>query len=490
MAASRPSRLVVAALLSVAVLFACAAVATAFPAKYDLVVAEFTGDGYVSAHNSVITSFAAGAFWEDDTVPLNTENTPHMIILPDEVDSLFGISFWTQSGGGVKPCASQYQLTQALHPGTATAAGPRFWTHIDWSAPFGPDPGTTGVLVSADTYFGDYVRVSGNCNAGNGLLAGLGTRFRHLAACVVHPDGECSSTIRVPKHTQSCGVNCSTTYAGVITLKVQRFGNNPPLDPIPSLMLSLVAPDLPYLDTLPNLPIGGPYPPPPPVILTPPKDVGGTVDATVWIAKQPVLKLKGKVKAGTKAKLPAVLVRAGALAVQRITAPTQLIWRITFTPTGRPVRTISIPVYLLPKRKSATGGGSSPTITSVAFTGSAASPTVVIRGRNLGTKPAPSPARHPSGLNGCPTVAGDNGYDYGTSLYLAASSKNFSAGRSRPAFNEVDCLDLVVTRFTSNEVDFHFGPFYKSSYPQFALTPGLQVQVSVNGATANAVVKY
>jgi len=41
-------------------------------------------------------------------------------------------------------------------------------------------------------------------------------------------------------------------------------------------------------------------------------------------------------------------------------------------------------------------------------------------------------------------VAGDNGDDYGTSLYLEVPSKNFSGGRYRPSLNETECLDLVV----------------------------------------------
>jgi hypothetical protein len=131
-----------------------------------------------------------------------------------------------------------------------------------------------------------------------------------------------------------------------------------------------------------------------------------------------------------------------------------------------------------------------PTITSVTFTGSAANPTTVVHGTNLGKLPAPSPAAHPSGQNGCPTIAGDNGFDYGTSLYIAVPSQNWSGGRYRPSLNETDCLDLVVTKFTSTEVHFHFGPFYTKFYPQFSLAAGLQVTVVVNGARFNTTVTY
>ncbi len=131
-----------------------------------------------------------------------------------------------------------------------------------------------------------------------------------------------------------------------------------------------------------------------------------------------------------------------------------------------------------------------PTISSVTFSGGAANPKVSVRGANLGKPPAPNPSGHPSGLNGCPAVANDNGYDYGTSLYIAVPSANFSGGRYRSSANETDCLDLVVTKFTPTEVDFHFGPFYASAYPKFALTAGLQATIVVNRATAGVTVKY
>jgi hypothetical protein len=134
------------------------------------------------------------------------------------------------------------------------------------------------------------------------------------------------------------------------------------------------------------------------------------------------------------------------------------------------------------------GGGCTAHITSVAFSGGAADPSVAVHGTCLGSRPAPSPAGHPSGLNGCPVVAGDDGYDYGTSLYIAAQS--WSGGRYRPSLNETDCIDLVVTKFTSTEVDFHFGPFYTRFYPKFSLDAGATVAVVVNGASANATVKY
>jgi hypothetical protein len=128
-------------------------------------------------------------------------------------------------------------------------------------------------------------------------------------------------------------------------------------------------------------------------------------------------------------------------------------------------------------------------ITSAAFSGSAADPSITVRGSCLGSEPAPDPAQHPAGLDGCPALS-DDGYDYGTSLYLAAPAKGWSGGRYRPGLNETDCIDLVVTTFSPTEVVFHLGPFYKSVFPKFSLATGTQVTIAVNGTVASATVKY
>jgi hypothetical protein len=130
-------------------------------------------------------------------------------------------------------------------------------------------------------------------------------------------------------------------------------------------------------------------------------------------------------------------------------------------------------------------------ITSVTFGGTAANPTFVVRGTSLGTQPKPDPPVHPVGTSGCPVnVPVDDGYDYGTSLYIAVPARNWAGGRYRPSLNETDCIDLVVTRFTQTEVDLHFGRPYMSFYPKFSLDNGDVVEVGVNGATKTVHVKY
>ena len=109
---------------------------------------------------------------------------------------------------------------------------------------------------------------------------------------------------------------------------------------------------------------------------------------------------------------------------------------------------------------------------------------------DLARQPASNPSSHSSGLNGCPAVAGDTGYDYGTRVYFALPAENWAAGRYRPRMNETDCIDLVVTTFTPNQIAFHFGPFHTSQYPKFSLAPGIRVQVGINGATSATTVSY
>ena len=137
-----------------------------------------------------------------------------------------------------------------------------------------------------------------------------------------------------------------------------------------------------------------------------------------------------------------------------------------------------------------TPAGARPAITSVGFAGGPSDPSFLIRGNDLGALPKPDPPGHPSGLNGCPVVAGDTGYDYGTSLYLVGVSLDFSGGRYRPSSGETDCIDLVVTQFTESEIALHLGPFYLKFYKQFPFNNGEQVQFVVNGVQKSVDIKY
>ncbi len=142
----------------------------------------------------------------------------------------------------------------------------------------------------------------------------------------------------------------------------------------------------------------------------------------------------------------------------------------------------------------ASAAGGTATITSVTFSGTTASPTVTVRGSNLGQLPAPNPAYTPEGHPPlCPAPpSGNQGYDYGTSYYLADTSRNWSGGRYRPELNELDCIGLVTSSFSATEVMFTFGSAY-AQYQQkydYLLAEGDTYQLAINGATYQGTVHY
>jgi len=164
---------------------------------------------------------------------------------------------------------------------------------------------------------------------------------------------------------------------------------------------------------------------------------------------------------------------------------------LTFKPAHRSAVSVQRVVSLRPPLPSSgSPGPPSGQITSVKLLGPATNPSFVVKGTDLGPKPAPDRAQHPSGINSCPVTPGDNGYDYGTNLYIAFPAKNWSGGRYQPSLNETDCIDLVVTKFTQSEVDFHFGPFYVAHSKQFPIANGDEAQVVVNGAEKTVHMKY
>jgi hypothetical protein len=130
-------------------------------------------------------------------------------------------------------------------------------------------------------------------------------------------------------------------------------------------------------------------------------------------------------------------------------------------------------------------------ISSVTFSGTPQNPSIIVHGTNLGSKPGPNPAASPSNQPLCPvTINGNAGLDYGTSLYLADDARRMAAGRYRPEINELDCIGLIVTKFTPTEVDYRFGAYYAQVYPKYPLAAGDSIEVGVNGATKTVHVKY
>ena len=130
-------------------------------------------------------------------------------------------------------------------------------------------------------------------------------------------------------------------------------------------------------------------------------------------------------------------------------------------------------------------------INSVTVTGTPQNPAFVVQGMNLGTRPAPNPSGSPSNQPLCPVlIKGNAGLDYGTSLYVNDNTGNFSAGRYRSSLNELDCIGLVVTKFTPTEVDFRPGNAYQQFFPKYQINDGDAIEIAVNGVAKTVHIKY
>jgi hypothetical protein len=149
---------------------------------------------------------------------------------------------------------------------------------------------------------------------------------------------------------------------------------------------------------------------------------------------------------------------------------------------------------------SAGAEAAGPKITSVVISGTEAHPVVTITGHRLGKRPLPNPAYHPLGHPPLcppkPTLAPARyGFDYGTRLYIqdATQQPAWSAGRYRPSVNELDCIGIVLTKFTPSRVVFRLGAAYPTlpgSSTAFSLKEGDAFVVGVNGTRSSGKVHY
>ncbi len=156
----------------------------------------------------------------------------------------------------------------------------------------------------------------------------------------------------------------------------------------------------------------------------------------------------------------------------------------TFRVKGKPPITVT-------KKITLQGPPPVAAISSVTVTGTPQAPSIVVHGTNLGSEPAPNPSGSPSNQPLCPVVIkGNAGLDYGTSLYLNDATGNFSAGRYRPTLNELDCIGLIVTKFTPTEVDFRPGSGYQQFSPKYRINDGDALEIAINGASKTVHVKY
>ena len=156
--------------------------------------------------------------------------------------------------------------------------------------------------------------------------------------------------------------------------------------------------------------------------------------------------------------------------------------------------TILAPGALATGQRTAIGN---PSISLVVFGGSPTNPTITVRGADLDYEPArpippTNPSYSPSNQTDCPVkINGNAGRDYGTRLYFVdrSAKPQWSAGRYRPGIHELDCIGLIVTRYTSGEVGFHVGGFFKQNH--FRLDPGDYVGIVVNNVGTGIIrVKY
>jgi len=134
-------------------------------------------------------------------------------------------------------------------------------------------------------------------------------------------------------------------------------------------------------------------------------------------------------------------------------------------------------------------------ISSVTFTGNQAKPTITIHGQHLTPRPRPNPAYHPVGHPPlCPPEPTKPlpayGFDYGTSLFIEDRTQQpvWSAGRYRPALNELDCVGVIVQKFTPGLVVFRPGAYYAEGH--LKLAPNDTFTVAVNGARFHGRVRY
>jgi hypothetical protein len=81
------------------------------------------------------------------------------------------------------------------------------------------------------------------------------------------------------------------------------------------------------------------------------------------------------------------------------------------------------------------------------------------------------------------------GWNYGTQLWISITSTThsaWSAGRYRPALNELDCIGLTILKYTGNQVVYRLAAGYQQG--GYKLVAGDHYVVSVKGAKSRGVV--
>jgi hypothetical protein len=145
---------------------------------------------------------------------------------------------------------------------------------------------------------------------------------------------------------------------------------------------------------------------------------------------------------------------------------------------------------------SSSTAGALSSISSITFKGTAAKPTIVVKGSGFGSAPAASPTGHPNGQANCPAFPAkpakdvkNDGFDYGTDgLWLEDATSGWRAGDYVPSTGELDCVGLQIKKWTPTEITFKPGTAYDNPSLEaghtYILATGDSVSVDVLGLTA------
>lgn len=456
---------------------------------------NFSGWAVVSSHAGALSSTQTYS-WEETWF----------------VNLVFAGDRWVQTGNGLRflsgygvrtrtgelsSCSAVLNSTPEGSETVGSPYGSRVW--FSWDHGLYPDPGNDNVLVTGAAPWTLTVAqpAGGDSSLCNGPLdlPVLPSQFSKTLMCVLKQTAPergvklvtCQDQESIP--TMTYGGNGSTTVtSGGQSLDADSIVSHYPafLPEVPTWIEPFIPPPLPLW-------LWPPYHSPPtsytPRIPTR-SPTSGTETGQVNIAKQPLVKVRAKVTKGAPITFSLLWSSTGLAVARAIRKPTPVNVTLTFTPSRGKSVTTSTTSVLVPAPSSSPTSSSAASITSVEALGTPSDPSFVVRGSHLGSEPTPNPSAHPSGVGGCPSISGDNGYDYGTSFYIDNLSHNWSAGRYRPQLNETDCIDLVVTKFTSSEVVFHFGPFFAAHSSGFPLANGDQFEAVINGATRTVHLKF
>jgi hypothetical protein len=152
---------------------------------------------------------------------------------------------------------------------------------------------------------------------------------------------------------------------------------------------------------------------------------------------------------------------------------------------------VAVPAGVL--ASSGAGALSPVTITSISFKGTAAKPTITVKGTGFGsTAPAADPSTHPNGQSNCPAFPSKpakdikkDGFDYGTDmLWLGDATGGWRGGDFVPG-SETDCIGLIITKWSPTEIKFKPGTAYDNPTLEngftWVLASGDSVTVDVLG---------